>query len=347
MRLKQNALEVVLLSALEGDAAPLAVIFGLSGTTLTTAEKKFFAESNPLGFILFARNCETPAQVRALTNSLRDCMGRDAPILIDQEGGRVQRLKPPHWTQYPPAKSFGESFVFDFVRGREGAEQCAAAIAKDLTEVGVSVNCAPVMDVLTDATHDVIGDRAFSADPQIVAALGAAVCKAYLDHGIIPIVKHIPGHGRAVSDSHKTLPKVEATLDDMNQTDFLPYAHLLTKPFSESVWGMVAHVVYTAIDPQAPSSCSRRVVHDIIRRQVGFDGLLLTDDIDMGALELYGDAGSRAEKALRAGCDIALQCSGKMNDMESVAARITPMTAEAVIRYNRSVTWLGRNKIAA
>lgn len=336
-----------MLSALDGDTAPLAVIFGLSGTILTAAEKTFFAESNPLGFILFARNCESPEQVRALTDSLRYCLGRDAPILIDQEGGRVQRLKPPYWTQYPPARSFGETFVFDFLRGREEAEKTAAAIAKDLIDVGVSVNCAPVLDVLTDATHDVIGDRAFSADPQIVAALGAAVCKAYLDNGIIPIVKHIPGHGRAVSDSHKTLPKVDASLEEMSQTDFSPYAHLLTKPFSEAVWGMVAHVVYTCIDSQAPSSCSRRVVHDIIRRQIEFDGLLLTDDIDMGALELYGDAGSRAEKTLRAGCDIALQCSGKMNDMESVAARAPQMTAEAVARYNRSVAWLGRNKIAA
>lgn len=332
-----------MLSVLEEGEHPLATIFGLSGATLSKAERAFFAKANPLGFILFARNCETPEQVRTLTDSLRDCVGRDAPILIDQEGGRVQRLKPPHWAQCPPARSFGDLFLCDFVRGREGVEKNAATIAAALRDVGVSVNCAPVLDVLTDATHDVIGDRAFSSDPQIVAALGAASCKAYLDGGIMPIVKHIPGHGRAVCDSHKSLPVVDATLDEMALSDFLPYEHLLTKPYSEAVWGMAAHVVYTAIDRDAPASCSRRVIHDVIRRKIGFDSFLLTDDIDMGALEMYGDAGSRAEKAIRAGCDIALQCSGKMDDMESVAARAPKMSEETVRRYNRSVSWLARN----
>ncbi len=325
------------------EKAPLAAIFGIEGEALTREEKELFQRVNPLGFILFTRNCNNPEQTRALIASLHDCLGREAPILIDQEGGRVQRLKATHWKDYPPARQFGEAFLRDFSKGRDSLKECAASMASDLVDLGVNVNCAPVMDVLYQDTHEAIGDRAFAKDPEIVAVLGAVTCDEFLKAGIIPVMKHMPGQGRAASDSHNDLPVVNATIEEMRQSDFVPFRELQTKAFSEAVWGMVSHIVYRDIDARAPASCSRRVVWDTIRKDVGFDGLLLSDDICMGALETIGDVAARTDKALRAGCDVVLHCNGDLPEMQNVAARAQKMTNDAVMRYNRSVSWVNRN----
>lgn len=325
------------------EKAPLAVIFGLSGEKLTKEEKDFFKQTNPLGFILFARNCKNPKQLKKLTADLHKCMGRDVPILVDQEGGRVQRLKAPEWTDYPAARKFGEAFLKDFAKGRQSLRDNTSDLATEIRDMGFNVNCAPVMDVLYPETHEAIGDRAFSNDPEMVAALGSVVCDEHLKAGVIPVIKHIPGQGRATQDSHADLPIVHATRDEMKKSDFVPFKELLTRAFSEAVWGMVSHIVYMDIDGRAPASCSRKVIWEAIRGDIGFDGLLLSDDICMGALDTMGDAGARADKALRAGCDVVLHCNGDMQEMQSVAKRAQKMTDKAIMRYNRSVSWLGRN----
>ncbi len=327
----------------EGAPVPCAVIFGLAGESLTPEEAAFFKDTDPLGFILFARNCQAPDQVRTLVRSLHECLEREAPVLIDQEGGRVQRLKPPQWDEHPPARQFGDLFLRDFARGRQALIENTGSMTGVLAGLGVSVNCAPVLDVLSPETHDAIGDRAFSADPEMVALLGALVCDYTLRSGIIPVVKHMPGQGRAASDSHKDLPLVEASRDELRKTDFLPFKELLTKVYSEPVWGMVAHVIYKELDARAPASCSRPVIWDIIRKEIGFQGLLLSDDICMEALAYLGDAGARAEQALRAGCDVVLHCNGDPDEMKTVAARAQKMTNGAVMRYNRAVAWVHRN----
>lgn len=319
------------------------MIFGISGTALTADERKLFQATDPLGFILFARNCADPQQVKDLTADLKSCLGRDAPVLIDQEGGRVQRLKPPHWGAYPSAAAFEAAFLRNFAEGRKAAADSAANMAGELAAHGFNVDCAPVLDVMYPQTHEAIGDRAFSQDPAVVAVLAAAVAEEFLKKGIMPVLKHIPGQGRAESDSHKDLPVVRATLAEMRRTDFLPYRELLTKAFSEAVWGMVAHVVYSDVDPRAPASCSRKVIQDVIRRDIGFGGLLLSDDIGMGALAMYGGAGKRTATALKAGCDVVLHCSGVLSEMQEIAASAPRMTDKAVARYNRSASWLRRN----
>lgn len=327
----------------DGEKAPLAAILGVAGEALSADEKAFFKDADPLGFILFARNCSNPAQLRALTDSLRDCLGREAPVLIDQEGGRVQRLKPPHWGAYKPAREFGDLFQRDFSAGKKKLEEQVAAIAAELRAGGIDVNCAPVLDLLYPQTDVSIGDRAFSANPEIAGVLGMSACAAYLAAGIIPVIKHLPGLGRADLDTHKDLPAVEAGRAEMKRSDFLPFKEIMTKAFSEAVWGMVGHALYREIDERAPASCSRRVIDDVIRGDIGFDGLLLSDDLSMGALGTIGDSGLRAEKVLRAGCDIALHCNGKIEEMQGVARRIERMTSRAVSRYNRSVSWIRRN----
>ena len=327
------------LDLLDEDNPPAAVIFGMAGHKLTKDEEDIFRKSNPLGFILFARNCDNPQQMRALCDSLHKAVGRQVPILIDQEGGRVQRMKPPTWTQYPPAKDFADFYNNDFAKGRKALADNITAISKDLLDAGVNVNCAPVFDVLFPQTHGIIGDRAFSDDPQLVATLGVQAAEAYARSGIIPIVKHIPGHGRAASDSHKDLPVVDAKRDELDKVDFKPYRELLTQAFSEAVWGMVAHVIYTDLDPKLPASCSRKVIWDTIRQDIGFKGFLVSDDIGMEALAAHGKPHRRAEDVLRGGCDVALHCNGKFDEIEDIANRVQKMTKEAVTRYNQSVSW--------
>ena len=333
----------MLLKIEDDQTPPLPVIFGLSGEKLSKDEKALFTSAKPLGFILFARNCKNPKQLKKLIDDLKSAMGCDVPILIDQEGGRVQRLRAPEWTDYPPARQFGEAFLRDFAKGRQDLKQNTNMITRELFDVGVNVNCAPVMDVLYPVTHDAIGDRAFSKDPEMVAALGGVVCEEHLKAGIIPVVKHMPGQGRAASDSHHDLPVIRESYKELKNSDLLPFKELLRKAYSEAVWGMVSHIVYFDIDSRAPASCSRKVIQETIRQEIGFNGLLLSDDLCMGALERMGDAASRADKALKAGCDVILHCNGNLSEMENVASRVEKMTSKAVMRYNRSVAWVKRN----
>lgn len=254
----------------------------------------------------------------------------ELPDLIDQEGGRVQRLKPPVWPQYKPMQSYGDSGDYDALRAD------TAAIAHDLTEIGVNVNCAPCLDVLTPETHSVIGDRAFSNNPQIVAELGQIVCNAYLENGITPIVKHLPGHGRATADSHLELPVVDADLKALTRTDFVPF-EIIKDP---RVWAMTAHVIYNAIDADHPVSVSDKGIKTI-RDDIGFNGVVVSDDLAMKALDQYGASGEKAVKVLDAGCDIALHCNGKTHEMEHIAQtcpKLRDDTLERLQNWQNSAT---------
>ena len=309
---------------------PNAVIFGLSGPVLSDRERRFFAQSDPLGFILFARNCEAPEQLRTLVESLREVVGReDAPILIDQEGGRVARLGPPHWRQAPPAAPFGALAQRDLERAKQAVRLNAHLIGSELTALGIDVDCAPVLDVPVPGSHDIIGDRAYSTDPALVGMLGRASVEGFLEAGVIPVVKHVPGHGRASVDSHLDLPVVQTPLDELRRTDFVPFAALADAP-----WAMTAHVVYSAIDPDQPATISRKVVETIIRREIGFDGVLVSDDLGMKALS--GEVGDRAAAALAAGCDVALHCGGAMDEMQAVAAAVGPLGDASLVRLKRA-----------
>ncbi len=294
-------------------SSPRAVVFGMAGLVLGPDERRFFREANPLGFILFARNVENPAQVRALVDDLRAAVGRaDAPVLIDQEGGRVARLRPPHWRAALPAKVFGDLYVRDPARAREAARLNHRLLAGELAGLGITVDCAPVLDVPVAGAHDVIGDRAFARDPAIVADLGRAACDGLLAGGVLPVIKHVPGHGRARTDSHKELPTVDTSLVEMEAADFVPFRSLRDAP-----WAMTAHVLYTALDRDRPATISPIVIETVIRKHIGFDGVLVSDDIGMSALR--GDYRSRAETSLRAGCDVVLHCSGDAAEMRAVA----------------------------
>ena len=309
---------------------PTAAIFGCEGLALSDREKSFFARTNPLGFILFARNVRDPGQVRSLVGELRSCVGRaDAPVLIDQEGGRVQRLRPPHWRQAPPMARFGE--LDDLLRASRAARLNASLIAAELGALGIDVDCAPVLDLPVAGAHDVIGDRAFSGDAEVVASLGRAVCDGLLAGGIIPVVKHIPGHGRASVDSHHRLPVVDADLAVLRATDFRPFGELRDAP-----WAMTAHVVYTTLDAAAPATISKKVIETIIRGEIGFGGVLVSDDLSMKALS--GNLDDRARAALAAGCDVVLHCNGDMAEMEAVAAATHPLADAALERLNRATS---------
>lgn len=305
---------------------PAAIILSCEGHRLNDSEKRLFASANPLGFILFARNCDTPEQIRALNHELRDSVGWHCPILIDQEGGRVQRLKPPHWQQHMPAQSCNSA---------EDAAGIARYIAGDLTALNIDVNCAPVMDLLCDETHDIIGDRAFSDNPQDILEKGEAVCRAYLEAGITPIMKHIPGHGRASSDSHLELPVVDTPLNELEQTDFEPFRQLAKSPLAPQIWGMVAHIIYSALDKDFAATVSKTVIN-YVREEMGVNQFLLADDISMLALEKYGNLADRAVKTLESGCDATLYCAGKLTEMEQVLRDVPAMTDVAYKRYDRS-----------
>jgi len=326
MKSRPKNLVVVLLL----NKRPLPVIFSLAGLALTDGERDLFREAAPLGIIIFGRNCESPAQLRALTSDVREVLGWDCPVLIDQEGGRVQRLKPPHWQSIPPMKKFGESGEAEALR------TTILHMARELKDCGITVNCAPVLDVLTPETHEAIGDRAFGADPVLVGRLGLVVCEALLEAGITPVIKHLPGHGRATLDSHKALPRVSEALSVLDEIDFDPFRIVSKTHIGQRVWGMIAHLVYEGIDPQAPSSLSPKIIQDIIRTRIGFDGFLVSDDLDMDALAAYGDVAERARLTLEAGCDAALYCSGKLPDMERIAKSVPNMTDAAWARLQKS-----------
>ena len=310
-------------------ARPAAIVFGCAGAALGRDERALFADANPLGFILFARNCREPGQVRDPVAALRDSVGRrDAPVLIDQEGGRVQRLAPPHWRRRPPWRSFGDMAAEEGLdRAVEAAGAAAREIAGELAELGIDVNCLPVLDVPAPGGHGVIGDRAFSRDPATVAALGRAVCEGLLAGGVVPVVKHIPGHGRAMVDSHRALPVIDAPAHAL-AADFAPFRALRDMP-----WAMTAHVVYTAFDATAPATRSRAVVARAIRGSIGFDGLLISDDLCMDALS--GGPASRARAALDAGCDAVLHCNGELAHMRAAIEGVDAMTGRAMARFRR------------
>jgi beta-N-acetylhexosaminidase len=310
--------------------APRAVIFGCGGPRLTAEERAFFAEIDPLGFILFARNVESPAQLRSLTADLRAAVEReDAPILIDQEGGRVARLRPPLWPARPPAEVFGHLYTADPSRAVEAVRLNAQLIAADLSEVGIDVDCAPVLDLRLPEGHEVIGDRAFSNSVEVVVALARGMAEGLMSGGVMPVGKHIPGHGRAPVDSHADLPRVAAGHATLSASDFQCFKALKDLP-----WMMTAHIVYEALDQVLPATNSPRIVSDIIRGEIGFDGILISDDLSMKALS--GGFGARAHNALSAGCDLALHCNGDMVEMTAVAEGASVLTAASQRRLAKA-----------
>jgi beta-N-acetylhexosaminidase len=303
-----------------------AVVLGCAGERLSAEERRFFASADPLGFVLFRRNCTAPDQLRALVAELRDAVGRvDAPVLIDQEGGRVARLRPPHWHAYPAAARIA---ALPDPLAAEAASLGARLIADDLAALGITIDAIPVLDLPVPGADAVIGDRAYGSEPERVARLGRAVCEGVLAGGVLPIIKHIPGHGRALVDSHRALPRVAAARALLTTSDFAPFRALSAMP-----WAMTAHIVFEAIDAAAPATFSRRVIDDIIRGDIGFDGVLISDDISMGALA--GGLGERTRRALEAGCDLALHCTGVLAEMEEVAAATLPLSPQAQTRIAR------------
>lgn len=284
-----------------------AAIFGCEGATLGRAEASFFAESQPFGFILFARNVENPKQLKYLTTSLRDCVGRDVPIFVDQEGGRVQRLRAPHWREWPAPLDFVQS------AGPNAARAMALRyrlIARELLDVGITGNCAPTADVIIPTTHPFLRNRCYSSDPKMVAEISLAVARSLMAEGVWPVVKHLPGHGRSENDTHHDLPKVTAEAETLQDSDFVPFKALAELPFA-----MTAHIVFSAFDSR-PATQSPTMIR-IIREEIGFKGLLMTDDLNMKALT--GSLYDRTVLSMAAGCDLALHCNGDLAEMQSVA----------------------------
>ncbi|RUS63696.1 beta-N-acetylhexosaminidase [Pseudorhodobacter sp. E13] len=312
-----------------------ATILGCLGPVLSEAEAGFFREADPWGFILFARNVEDPAQLRRLTDDLRETVGRDAPVFVDQEGGRVQRLRAPHWSEWLPPLDIVTLAMTSAAAG-QGLEQACRAmwlryrlIAAELRGVGIDGNCAPCLDVASANTHAFLRNRCFSDDPQVVAALGRAAADGHLAGGVLPVVKHMPGHGRATMDSHKELPIVTAPRDLLHAHDFAPFHALRDLPLA-----MTAHIVFTDIDPDHPATSSAAMVQ-CMRGQIGFDGLLMSDDLSMEALS--GSLGERAAATIAAGVDIALHCNGKPFEMEPVVAAAGRMTPKAQSRADAAL----------
>lgn len=300
-------------------------ICGVEGQVLNDAEREFLAREKPYGVILFARNIDNPAQVSALNAEIKSLLDHPyASILIDQEGGRVARMRPPHWRAYPPAKYFADMVARNPERAQQAVLVNALLIAEELRGVGITTDCAPLADVLAPECHDVIGDRAFGDTPEQVSFLASAQAEGLLAGGILPVLKHIPGHGRATADSHHELPTVTASMEALEACDFLPFRALRAIPL-----GMTAHIVYTALDPVHCATQSPAVI-DFIRRDIAFDGLLMTDDLSMKALG--GSFEERTEKSLAAGCDLALHCNGKIEEMQAVARTSVRLEGDALRR---------------
>jgi beta-N-acetylhexosaminidase len=305
-----------------------ACILGLAGTELTPEERRFFSDLQPLGFILFRRNIDTPEQVKALVAALKGLVAHDALILIDQEGGRVRRLRPPLWPDYPPAARFAE-VTNDPSEEREMVRLGARLMAHDLAELGINVDCAPVLDVPQPGAHDIIGDRAYGLTPQAVAVMGRACAEGLLAGGVLPVIKHIPGHGRAGADSHTDLPCVDTKLDELLKVDFYPFQVNADMPIA-----MTAHVLYRAIDKRNPATTSKKCLK-IVRDVIGFDGLLICDDLSMNALS--GTLEKRARASLRAGCDVLLHCNGQMDQMKQIAQVTPKLKGEALRRAKAAI----------
>lgn len=298
-----------------------AFIIGVSGLGLTQAERDFLREADPWGLILFKRNIDTPAQVSALTRDFRNILGRDAPVLVDQEGGRVQRLGPPHWPKYPPGAAYGGLYDRDPAAGLAAARLGARLIAAELHALGIDVDCLPLADVPVEGADNVIGDRAYGTNPAKVAAIAGAVAEGLEQGGVLPVLKHIPGHGRATADSHHRLPVVDIDRATLEATDFQAFRPLAGLPLA-----MTAHVVYSAID-SAPATTSAIMIGNVIRDSIGFTGALMSDDISMGALS--GTIAERTRAAFVAGCDLVLHCNGRLDEMRMVAAESPMLAGEA------------------
>lgn len=318
---------------------PLAAIFGCSGLELTDDERAFFKDANPLGFIVFARNVDTPDQVRALVAEFRSTVGRNAPVLIDQEGGRVQRLRPPHWRSAPPMRQFGELYHRNPPLAAKAVQANMQAIGVELADLGIDVDCAPCLDVPVPGAHDIIGNRALSEDPAIVSFLAKAACDGLIDAGVVPVIKHLPGHGRAGVDSHKELPVVKTPSETLMSTDFVPFQAVAKLP----VAAMTAHVVYDSLDADNTATLSNVVIQDVIRDRIGFDGLLMSDDLGMKALN--GSFRDLTTRCLEAGCDIALHCSGEMAEMTEVAAGASSLSDHAYDAMERLDAYRGKARV--
>jgi beta-N-acetylhexosaminidase len=304
-------------------------ITGLAGVELEPDEAAVLRAARPCGIILFARNVTDPEQVRRLSEAARDAVGHDILVLIDQEGGRVRRLRPPHWRELPCAAAYGRLYAGDPEEACRAARLAAQLTAAELRAAGINTNCVPVLDVPAPGSHHIIGDRAYGADPSQVAALGRAVAEGHMAGGVLPVIKHVPGHGRATADSHLELPVVTASRADLERTDFAAFRACADLPAA-----MTAHVVYAAIDPAQPASTSPRVIADIVRGAIGFDGLLMSDDLGMQALT--GSMAERVKAVLTAGCDVALVCSGDLADTEAAAAAAPPLGGASLERYQRA-----------
>ena len=311
-----------------------ACIFGCAGPTLGAEEEAFLREIQPWGFILFKRNVETPGQVRKLVDALRAIVDRpDAPMLIDQEGGRVQRLGPPHWPKYPTGRAYATLAANDPLTGRAVVRLGARLIAEDLRKLGINVDCAPVLDTPVTGAHDIIGNRAYGDTPESIASLGRAFAEGLIAGGVLPVIKHIPGHGRATADSHLALPVVDEPLEAL-EADFAPFRTLSDMPMA-----MTAHVVYSAIDRKRPATTSKDAIK-LIRDNLGFSGLIMSDDLSMKALK--GDFKSRAKRSLKAGCDVVLHCNGDMAEMQAVASGTKVLHGHAKRRAEAALARLPR-----
>src|SRR5882757_11248410 len=308
-----------------------AFITGIAGLVLTAEESVFLRAAEPWGFILFRRNVDTPAQVRGLVSALRETVGRaDAPVLIDQEGGRVQRLGPPHWPKYPPGAAYARLYESDKAVGLKAAKLGARLIAHDLVALGITVDCLPLADVPVSDSDPIIGDRAYGRTPDQVATIAQAVTDGLMDGGVLPVLKHIPGHGRATADSHLALPVVDLDRAALESSDFAAF-----RPLAQLPLGMTAHVVFSAIDALAPATTSGTMVREVIRGFIGFDGLLMSDDISMNALS--GTLAERSAASLAAGCDMVLHCNGKLDEMREVANVVPDLGGEAARRADAAI----------
>lgn len=308
-----------------------AFITGVSGTELTAAEREFIRSERPWGFILFKRNIATPAQLAALVAELRSVLGAaDAPVLIDQEGGRVQRLGPPHWPIYPPGAVFSTLYDTDSVLGLTAARLSARLIAADLTDLGITVDCLPLADVPVPGADAVIGNRAYGTSPGKVAAIARAVTDGLEQGGVLPVLKHIPGHGRATADTHFKLPTVDTPRDELERTDFAAF-----EPLADLPMAMTAHVVFSAVDSAQPATTSATMIAQVIRGAIGFQGLLMSDDVSMNALA--GNIADRTRAIFAAGCDVALHCNGNIEEMREVAGQTPELSGKALERANAAL----------
>jgi beta-N-acetylhexosaminidase len=308
-----------------------AFISGISGLVLTADERAFMREQRPWGFILFKRNIDTPAQVSQLVKELRESIDQpDAPVLIDQEGGRVQRLGPPHWPAYPPGAVFGALYDLDSQLGLTAARLSARLIAADLADLGITVDCLPLADVPVQGADAVIGNRAYGTTPAKVAAIARAVTEGLEQGGVLPVLKHIPGHGRATADTHHLLPVVDAAAAELERSDFAAF-----QPLADLPMAMTAHVVFSALDPAQPATTSATIIAQVIRGRIGFQGLLMSDDVSMNALA--GSITERTRAIIAAGCDIVLHCNGKLDEMREVAANSPILSGEALSRADRAL----------